>query len=90
MVELTCSGKICLNIRTFGSVGEPAAFGIHSSCGDKAAFDLHAQMQYTGRFISAAQPLMGRPIERRRSRAISGAMDAGSGRQSSAPNPSVL
>jgi quinol monooxygenase YgiN len=77
VVELTRTEKGCLSIRAFESVREPAAFGIYSEWVDEAAFDLHAKMPHTARFITAAERLLGRPVEGLRSRSIGGGPGAG-------------
>lgn len=44
----------CLGIQVFESLREPALFAIHSEWVDEAAFELHAQLPHTVRFLAAA------------------------------------
>jgi quinol monooxygenase YgiN len=77
VVGLTRAERGCLSIRAFESVREPIAFGIYSEWVDEAAFDLHAKMPHTARFIAAAEQLLGRPVEGLRSHPIGGGPGAG-------------
>lgn len=77
VVELSRNEEGCLSIRAFESVREPAAFGIYSEWVDESAFDLHARLPHTARFIAAAGQLLGRPIEGLRSHQIRRGPSAG-------------
>jgi quinol monooxygenase YgiN len=70
VVEATRTETGCLAIHAFESLGEPPAFAIHSEWVDEAAFDLHAQLPHTLRFVGAAKELLTHPIEGLRSRPI--------------------
>lgn len=48
----------CLAIRVFESLRDPLVFAIHSEWVDEAAFELHAQLQHTVRFLGAAEELL--------------------------------
>lgn len=67
----------CVGIEVFESVREPFAFAIHSTWVDEKAFDFHAQLPHTVRFVAAAEELLGRPVEGLRSRQIGGGPGAG-------------
>jgi quinol monooxygenase YgiN len=62
----------CLNIRIFESLREPVVFAIHSEWVDEAAFNLHAQLPHTVRFIEAANQLLTHAVEGLRSQQIGG------------------
>ena len=53
----------CLDIRAFRSVRDPALFFIHSRWTDEAAFDTHAGLPHTRRFIERVEPLIDHPLE---------------------------
>ncbi len=70
VVEPTRLETGCLEIQVFESLREPFAFAIHSEWVDEAAFELHAGMPYTIRFVEAAKELLTHPIAGLRSRRI--------------------
>ena len=65
----------CVRMDVFESVRHPYKFAIHSEWIDEAAFELHASLPHTAWFLSAAEKLVGRPIEGLRLREI----DCGTG-----------
>ena len=67
----------CLAIRVYESLREPFLFAIYSEWVDEAAFDLHAQLPHTVRFLEAAEKLLSHPVEGLRLRAIGGGPGAG-------------
>jgi quinol monooxygenase YgiN len=67
----------CLDFRIFESLREPAVFYIHSQWLDEAAFEVHAQMPHTLRFLTAAEQLLTHPVHGLRSREIGGGPGAG-------------
>ena len=69
----------CLGIHVFESLREPFVFGIHSEWVDEAAFELHARLPHTVRFLEAAKQLLSHPVEGLRSREIAGGAGAGAG-----------
>jgi quinol monooxygenase YgiN len=77
IVEPTRDETGCLAIRAFESLLEPFVFAIHSEWVDEAAFDLHAQLPHTVRFLRAAGKLLTHPVEGLRSREIAGGAGAG-------------
>ena len=60
----------CLAIRAFESLGEPSEFTIHSEWRDEAAFETHAQLPHTARFVAAAGTLLTHAIQGLRTREI--------------------
>jgi len=60
----------CLGIHVFESLREPFVFAIHSEWADEAAFELHAKLPHTVRFLGAAKELLTHPVEGLRSREI--------------------
>jgi quinol monooxygenase YgiN len=69
----------CLAIHVFESLREPPMFAIHSEWVDEAAFELHARLPHTVRFLQAAKELLTHPVEGLRSREIGGGAGAGAG-----------
>jgi quinol monooxygenase YgiN len=67
----------CLKIRVFESIGEPARFAIHSEWMDEAAFELHALLPHTVRFLAAAKELLTHPVDGLRVREIAGGVGIG-------------
>jgi quinol monooxygenase YgiN len=60
----------CLGIEAYRSVRDPRLFHIHSRWIDEAAFDAHAALPHTVRFIDKVQPLIDHPLEMTRSRPL--------------------
>jgi quinol monooxygenase YgiN len=69
----------CLSIRVFESLLAPFVFAIHSEWVDEAAFELHAQLPHTVRFLGAAEELLAQPLQGLRLREIGGGAGAGAG-----------
>jgi len=67
----------CLSILVFESLREPFTFAIHSEWADEAAFELHAQLPHTVRFLEAARQLLTHPVQGLRSREFAGGPGAG-------------
>jgi len=53
----------CLNIQAFRSTRDPRLFYIHSRWVDEAAFDRHATLPHTVRFIERVQALIDHPLD---------------------------
>ncbi|HLW48872.1 MAG TPA: putative quinol monooxygenase [bacterium] len=62
----------CVVMRAFESVREPRSFAIHSEWVDAAAFETHSTLPHTVRFVTAAEELLGRPVQGLRLRQIGG------------------
>jgi quinol monooxygenase YgiN len=56
----------CLAIDSFRSIRDPQLFFIHSQWKDEAAFDQHATLPHTLRFIEAVEPLIDHEVEAQR------------------------
>jgi quinol monooxygenase YgiN len=56
----------CLNIHAFRSIRDPQIFYVHSRWKDEAAFDTHAKLPHTLRFIERAEPLLDHEIQAQR------------------------
>lgn len=80
LIEPTQAEIGCLGIHVFESLREPFVFAIHSEWADEAAFDLHAQLPHTVRFLKAAKELLTHPVQGLRSRQIGGGAGMGAGR----------
>jgi quinol monooxygenase YgiN len=52
----------CLSYQVFRSVRVPGEFYIHSRWRDMGAFELHASLPHTVRFISTVEPLIDHPL----------------------------
>ena len=77
VVEPSRAEAGCVAFHVFESVREPARFAIHSEWVDEAAFEVHAAMPHTIRFVAAVEDLTGQPVSGLRSRAIAGGAGAG-------------
>jgi len=53
----------CVSINLFRSTREPALFYIQSRWKDEAAFDEHAGLPHTVRFLERVQPLIDHPLD---------------------------
>ena len=60
----------CLAIEAFRSTGDPRLFFIHSRWQDEAAFELHATLPHTVRFIARVETLIDHPLDIIRSRPL--------------------
>ena len=60
----------CLAIEGYRSARDPRLFYIHSRWVDEAAFDLHATLPYTVRFLQRVRPLIGHDLDVTRARPI--------------------
>ena len=60
----------CLAIGAYRSTRDARLFHIHSRWHDEAAFERHAAMPHTVRFIETVERLVDQPIEVTRSQAI--------------------
>jgi quinol monooxygenase YgiN len=60
----------CLSYHVFRSTRDDALFFIHSRWQDEAAFDLHARLPHTVRFIATVEPLIDHPLDVTRARMI--------------------
>lgn len=60
----------CLSIHMFRSIRDPRLFYIHSRWKDEAAFDNHASLPHTVRFIESVEPLLDHPVEAHRCEAL--------------------
>ncbi len=69
----------CLRIDVFESLREPLVFAIYSEWVDEAAFELHATLPHTSRFLAAAGRLLTHPVEGLRLRQIGGGPGGGPG-----------
>lgn len=53
----------CRSIQAFRSNRDPRLFYIHSRWEDEAAFDHHATLPHTVRFVARMEPLIDHPFE---------------------------
>lgn len=53
----------CLGIQAFRSRRERGLFYVHSRWRDEAAFDLHADLPHTIRFLERVEPLIDHPLD---------------------------
>ena len=60
----------CLSILAFRSIRDPRLFYIHSRWEDEAAFDHHAGLPHTVRFVERVQPLIDHPLDVNRAERI--------------------
>lgn len=60
----------CLSIHAFRSIRDSQLFYVHSHWTDEAAFDLHAKLPHTVRFLERVQPLIDHPLDVNRTEQI--------------------
>jgi len=53
----------CLSIAAFRSIRDPLLFYIHSRWTDEAAFEIHAGLPHTVRFLARVQPLIDHALD---------------------------
>jgi quinol monooxygenase YgiN len=53
----------CLSIHAFRSMRDPQLFYIHSRWKDEAAFERHAGLPHTLRFVERVAPLLDHPLD---------------------------
>lgn len=63
VVEPSRAEPGCIAIEAFRSTREPRLFYIHSRWVDEAAFDNHAEMPHTVRFLARVEPLIDHPLD---------------------------
>jgi quinol monooxygenase YgiN len=51
----------CLSFHVFRSTRDPRLFYVHSHFSDEAAFDTHAALPHTMRFLERVEPLIDHP-----------------------------
>jgi quinol monooxygenase YgiN len=62
-LALTRGEPGCLSIHHFRSIRDPQLFYIHSRWKDEAAFERHAGLPHTVRFLERVQPLIDHPLD---------------------------
>ena len=62
----------CLSIQAYRSVQDADLFYIHSRWTDEAAFEVHAALPHTVRFVSLVEPLIDHPLSVSRTRPLEG------------------
>ena len=53
----------CLSLHAFRSIRDPKLFYVHSRWTNEAAFDLHAKLPHTVRFVERVEPLIDHPLD---------------------------
>ncbi len=53
----------CLSIHAFRSIRDPQLFYIHSRWTSEEAFEIHASLPHTVRFIERVEPLIDHPLD---------------------------
>jgi quinol monooxygenase YgiN len=56
----------CLSLHVFRSIRDPQVFYIHSRWKDEAAFNTHAKLPHTLKFIECVEPLLYHRVEAQR------------------------
>ena len=70
VVPLTRQERGCLGVEAYRSTRDAQTFFIHSRWKDEAAFDLHAGLLHTVRFIDRVETLIDHPLDIRRAERI--------------------
>ncbi len=63
VVVATRTERGCLAIAGYRGARDPQLFYIHSRWIDEAAFDEHAELEHTVRFVQRVQPLITHPLD---------------------------
>jgi quinol monooxygenase YgiN len=58
----------CVSIHAYNATQDPRLFYIHSCWKDEAAFDYHARLPHTVRFVEKVQALIDHPLDITRTR----------------------
>ena len=53
----------CLSVAVYRSLRDPRLFYVHSRWPDEAAFERHADLPHTVRFIETVEPLLDHPLD---------------------------
>jgi quinol monooxygenase YgiN len=69
-VEAVRSEPGCLAIGAFGSTADPLLFFIHSRWADEDAFEVHAELPRTTRFVWTMEAMIDHPFEATRTHAL--------------------
>lgn len=77
VVEPSRAEPGCIAIQVFESIRQPITFAIHSEWADEAAFELHAQLPHTVRFLAASEGLLTHSVQGLRTHQIAGGAGAG-------------
>lgn len=77
VIEAARTEPGCLAIHAFESSRDPRMFAIYSEWVDEAAFDTHAELPHTVRFLKAADELLTHSVQGLRTREIGGGAGAG-------------
>lgn len=70
IVPPTRAEEGCLGIQIFRSTRDERLFYLHSRWRDEAAFDLHAELPHTVRFLERVAPLIDHPLDVARTRRL--------------------
>jgi quinol monooxygenase YgiN len=68
--ELVRAEPGCLEMGIYRSVRDPRLFWIHSRWADEVAFNVHADLPNTDRFIERVEQLIDHPLDVTRSRSL--------------------
>jgi len=60
----------CLAIGAFRATRDPQLFYIHSRWTDEAAFEIHASLPHTVRFLERVAPLLDHPLDTTRAESL--------------------
>jgi quinol monooxygenase YgiN len=53
----------CLGCDFFRSIRDPALFYVHSRWADEAAFEVHAELPHTVRFLATVEPVLDHELQ---------------------------
>jgi quinol monooxygenase YgiN len=69
-VQAARSEPGCVAIDAFRSTRDPLLFFIHSRWADEAAFEVHAELPRTARFVETMEAMIDHPFEATRTHAL--------------------
>jgi quinol monooxygenase YgiN len=70
VAQMTRTEAGCVSMKIFESVRAPVACASHSEWVDEAAFERHAELPHTKRFVEAAEKLLPHPVHGQRLRVL--------------------
>jgi len=70
ILEATRAEPGCISIHHYESIREPRTFMIHSEWLDEAAFETHAELPHTKRFLEAVAEFITHPVQGLRTKLI--------------------
>ena len=72
VIEASRAESGCMAIHAYESLRSPCVFTVHSEWVDEGAFDFHAQLPHTVRFVHESEKLLTHTVQGLRTRPLGG------------------